>query len=863
MRPGMLRTLFQWFDAHPNSYWAIVAIPSLLWLGNIALSLRVTRSRKSSVWDETLFAALLLGVLAGWRWPYWLNANPYNPDESQFIAGAITLTRDPVFWRAVDGTTSGPLNFYSLLPLHWLGLPLDYFSARVTGLLLVWIAILACYRLTKSWYGIAAGRLAVLPLAGFFASVTDADFVHYSSEHVPLALTAIAACGLFGNHSAERRRWAVLLGALAAGMLPWAKLQTAPIAGTLIVFALWWVWGDRSFAGSARFRRAAEIGVVAALPSLAIILAASATGQLEHLYRDYLVQNLSYVDQPWPMSSALRQLWRYSFESGNLPAFGAFALGSVFLAGTIGKSAAKKPFLAAGLFTCVAAFCVIAPKRPSLHYTLLLIVPLAIWAGLSIGELWNLETRGVRRRWLAAGAAFAALLTILATRMTQGTPEMFGHLADHWRRPRSAAGNIVRALTTHGDRLAVWGWMDRVYVETGLPQATRESETFEQIAPSRQREHYRERYVSDLTRTQPAVFIDATGPDAPYFADRAAYGHETLPALTKFLRANYCLLTDLGYARVYVRSDRFKARPLSKTDLWRMIADSRRDPDLRGPESISPKGLAKKQIYGRKVQMMLPPAQMVWVLDETEREVVLEYGFDPKAYKEGKSNGAELLVELQPPEGPPRVLLSRSLDPAKRPDDRGNLSSRIVLPPFPPRTKLVARTTPGEFGDNAWDWVYVGNLDRIRAPFFSPNQFPNYSRVPDAIVSEYTSLLDNGAEKLLMTHAPTSMRFSLTGRERRWQFDYGLQAGAYTGEGHSDGATFIVELKRSAPPTVVLFSRQLNPAAVEADRGRLHADLSLPTVEPGDQLIMRIDPGPTLGWDWTYITRLQVEESPR
>lgn len=859
----MLRTLFQWFDTHPNAYWVIAAFPSLLWLGSIALSLREARRRRNLFWDETVFATLMLGVLVAWRWPFWLNANPYNPDESQFIAGAITLTRDPVFWRAVDGTTSGPLNFYALLPLRGLGMPLDYFTARVTGTLLVWISILACYRLIRSWYGAAPGRLAAVPFLAFFAAATDADFVHYSSEHVPLALMGVAAWGLFGQHSDRHRKSYVFGGALVAGMLPWAKLQTAPIALTLIIFALGQAWRDRNLVGPARVRRIAEIGLASSFASLLVLLLAGVTGQLSHLYRDYLVQNLSYIDQPWTMSFALRQLLRYSLETGNLPAFGAVTLGGVFLAGVLTKCGTKKAFLAAGLFCCIAALCVVTPKRPSLHYTLLLIVPLGIWAGIAIGELWSFETRPDRPRWRSLGVAFIALCLIFGTRVMHGSPDMMGHFSDHWRHPRSAAGNIARTLTTRDDRIAVWGWMDRIYVETGLPQATRESETFEQLAPSRQQQHYRARYVSDLVRTRPAIFVDATGPGAPYFSDRAAYGHEIVPALTEFLKANYCLLTDLGNARIYVRSDRFRARPLSNSELWRMIADSRRDPDLNGPESVFPQRLAKKQIYGRKVQMVLPPAQMVWALDGTEREVVLEYGFDPRAYRDGKGNGAEILVELHPPEGPPRVLLKRALDPVKRPDDRGNLSSRVVLPPFPLGSKLVARTTPGEFGDNAWDWVYVGALDRIHAPFFSPHQFPNYARVPDTIVSEYTSLLDDGQEKLLMTHAPTTMQFSLKGRERRWQFDYGLQPGAYTGEGRSDGATFIVELLRGSGAAEVLFSRPLNPAIVEADRGRQHCDLSLPPVETSDKLVMRIDPGPTLGWDWTYITHLEVGENAR
>lgn len=856
----MLRTLFQWFDTHPECYWPIAAIPTLLWLASALRPSLRPQQPKATIGREISFLLLLFASFAAWRWPFWLNADPYNPDESQFIAGAITLTRDPIFWQSVDGTTSGPLNFYALLPLRGLGLPLDYFSARLTGLLLVWIAIAGCYRFAYSLYGQALARLAILPIAAFFMAASDADFVHYSSEHVPLALIAIAAPCLFTlgpGLGARRMAW---LGGFWAGMLPWAKLQAAPIAVALLGIGFWNLW--KSHRGMAeRKRLLLELAAAALVPSAVIVAVVGASGHARDLYQDYFRQNLHYLNQNWSLAAALKELWRFSLETGNFPVYAAIILVTVVWAAVATRAVSKGNFVAAGLLGLTAVCCVIAPKRAFLHYALLTVVPFSLWIEIAMGEIWQKHASSARGRSLAAAIAVGIFCAIIGVRIPQGPPKMFGEFSAHWRYPRPALGNIVRALSRPPDRLAVWGWMERIHVDTGLAQATRESKSFQQIMPSPQREHYRERYVGDLKRNLPAIFIDATGPGAPVFDDRSVAGHETVPALAELIRTNYVLLTDLGFARIYVRSSRLNEHPISSSDLWRLIADARREEASPAPSSLLPKRLPQKKIQGRIVQMMLPPAEMVWDLDGTEREIFLDYGFDPKAYQEGTSNGAELIVELRPPGAPARTLLNRSLDPAKRPDDRGNLTSRIVIPPFPVGTKFVVRTTPGEFGDNAWDWVYVGKFDRVRAPFFSPRQFPNYSRIPSSIISEYTSILDENDEKLLMTHAPTTMQFSLTGRERRWQFDYGFQAGAYTAEGHSDGATFIVELKHSSQPATILFSRQLNPATVEADRGRQHGDLLLPLIAPGDQLIMRIDPGQTLGWDWTYITQLRVEES--
>src|SRR4051794_23955123 len=111
----MLKSLFEWFDAHAESYWIVATLPTLVLLLWSAGAFWRQAEPASSRKREALFAFLILAVLLAWRWPFLLSADEYNPDESQLIAGAITLRIDPVPWRSVDGFTSGPLNFYPLL----------------------------------------------------------------------------------------------------------------------------------------------------------------------------------------------------------------------------------------------------------------------------------------------------------------------------------------------------------------------------------------------------------------------------------------------------------------------------------------------------------------------------------------------------------------------------------------------------------------------------------------------------------------------------------------------------------------------------------------------------------------------------
>ncbi len=90
------------------------AVPGgILLVGLVAWTLRDALRRDAAPlagWKWWLVAAL---TMLAFRWPVVWTPHQLNPDESQLIAGAITLRHDPVFWRSVDGSTAGPFGFLS------------------------------------------------------------------------------------------------------------------------------------------------------------------------------------------------------------------------------------------------------------------------------------------------------------------------------------------------------------------------------------------------------------------------------------------------------------------------------------------------------------------------------------------------------------------------------------------------------------------------------------------------------------------------------------------------------------------------------------------------------------------------------
>lgn len=133
------------------------------------------------------------------------------------------------------------------------------------------------------------------------------------------------------------------------------------------------------------------------------------------------------------------------------------------------------------------------------------------------------------------------------------------------------------------------------------------------------------------------------------------------------------------------------------------------------PGVIAPATEPRLSLQGLLVQRLHAPAEIQWALDGTERELSFDFGFIPEAYERGASNGVEFFVEVQSPDGSRQIVFRRFLNPASQAGDRGNQTARVALAEVRPGNRLVLRTDPGPYGDNAWDWSYVTRMQVQRA----------------------------------------------------------------------------------------------------------------------------------------------------
>src|SRR5437588_1527670 len=274
------------FGSSPLPYY-VVALTALAVF--VALTLLPESAGTETLRFDFVFLTTAGVTLLAWRWPSFLWQYPLNPDEGLWVAGALKITKDWIPWRGFDGATSGPLTAYTLALPALFGARIDFFSARFLGVCLLTATIAGLYFAVKWLNGGRVARLAVLPPVLLLALTKDWNFLHFSSEIVPILLTTTAlAASVYLTREAmpQRRRIAACaIAGLCLGSAGLAKLQSLPIAFVLFGFAAAGIF----FGGGRRWRSALPEALVFAA-SLALVPALvtatlCATGELRYAIR--------------------------------------------------------------------------------------------------------------------------------------------------------------------------------------------------------------------------------------------------------------------------------------------------------------------------------------------------------------------------------------------------------------------------------------------------------------------------------------------------------------------------------------------------------------------------------------------------
>jgi branched-subunit amino acid transport protein AzlD len=534
------------FDYNPIIYWlAGYCIACCLCI------LVFLSPRRSPVNPERWYILLGSVLLPVMRLPVILFNRELNADESQMLTQAMTLLKDPVYFRSVDGTTGGPLGSYFLIIPGLIRGVFDYTTGHLGSLLLVIVTLVCFYWASRIRFGSGVAMAATFPLLLFFSFTQQQDFVHYSSEHLPMAMMAVIFLLISRYEKATSKSFGTPIGiGILIALLPFGKLQTLPMVLVLVLWGLYVFWKKGKLFSDGIWFIASGIGTLLIVAGLLI-----AGNVFQDFITFYIVGNFQYGGEISWLDNLI------AFPSSLLKAPPIMALLAPLTLFVVYSVFGKKNYRSSDktlLIFSLAWFFItlLAMSRTGsgyLHYWLFAIMPIS---GILISRLAVYTNPRIYTYFCLLCLGFMMIsqahnfLTTRTLNLYPSSNESHRHI------PFSPVANEVLKLASSGEYLAVWGWNCQYYVETQMPQGIAENHSIRSIFKHPMQDVYLDRYLENLTQNKPVVIVDAIGKNSLWTQDKASQSLENYPSLFRYVSANYKLAKTIDDTRIYLRKDR-------------------------------------------------------------------------------------------------------------------------------------------------------------------------------------------------------------------------------------------------------------------------------------------------------------------
>lgn len=511
----------------------------------------------------TPFLLVMLVLMLAARWPGFHYPKAFEVDEAQIVAAAMALAEDPVFFRSVDGASSGPLVIYPLLLPMMFGQDPNLFTSRLIGVCITFGGVVAIYLGLRRMFDETTARLTSCVGAFFFTFSNFWNYVHYNSELLVAAWcvagTACLFCLIAGSDQSlsTLRKWACLGGFLLS-LVPFTKLQSVPQAlliGLLLTAFL--IWRSARFGFLRATGSLALLGVATAVFPLLFLLTMAMTGTWEYFWGSYILNNFGYrTTGAMDYGSVVGQfiaggndLWNWM---PGLLVFCVIAFIPALVSGRRFVPGLLSVVICLMIFS-VALISVLMPGRPYYHYLLLLPFPLAMLAGTMLGCIQKCSLRWVK---LAAVAVFALMAIAPGLWAEIRKPDPWAGAGRQWAKalPDKVSQRLIQLRDSPEDRLLVWGWMPYYHVYTGMVQSHRMSISTPVFSENERQAFYREAFIDDLIDHPPRWIVDAVAPGSFNYTDRQTHGIQRFPEFEEILTRDYKQIDEIDGVRIYQRN---------------------------------------------------------------------------------------------------------------------------------------------------------------------------------------------------------------------------------------------------------------------------------------------------------------------
>lgn len=552
----------KWLSVLTSFGFLLVVISSLVFVYQYIEGTAGSRRRQ---WG---WAAVFAGLLLLMRFPFIAYNKELEVDESQMLTQALSLTKYCRYWIDVDGLTQGPLVSYLLILPSWFGRPFDYTSARLVGFVLLSLTLLFTYLTVKNLFAKPVSLVVFIPTA-FFYLLVQGWFCELYNEYVVLCLLAISFWLFSILFKQPRPTFSVLLAlGFVSGLVPFAKLQGVPTVMITLLFTALLI-----LLRSPEKIRSLLVLLAGCLCCPLLVLALTLlNGSFDYFLNFYLIGNFqySYGGSIWQKALDYPVFLQHSGQFFNL-----FISYAVLLAGFLWfgvrssfRVSSRSFLIWFGVLHLLMGFYeAIKSGYQFYHYQQFLIVPLALLSGALWDGPWATRQVPVSKvRLILAGWVLVCCLPYGIDRLVlfvNSSKAVTIRLYDLCQPvPVSPISEKILSYTRPGDDLTLWGWFPAYHLETQLSQATADNITFRVLMPGPLQKSHQARFLEDLKRHRPAVFVDLVNRHSFWFLNPDVFGHEQVAPIGRYIQTHYQHVATINDERLYIRNDRLKVGEL-------------------------------------------------------------------------------------------------------------------------------------------------------------------------------------------------------------------------------------------------------------------------------------------------------------
>lgn len=507
-------------------------------LAGLLLFLILRNPDKPFSWVSFSLAGLMLLSM---RLPVIYFNNQLNVDESQMVANLRLFRLEPIYWQSIDGGTIGPFAYYIAWIATFFEEQIDYQSIRWLGFACLVFSLILFYRIVIKTTSTLAANFALFLLICFFTFLTHPDFLHYSSEQLPILLTNLTIYWqvIEWKKSKLDVKKQFLIGFLIA-LIPWVKIQTIPICGIMALFQL------LHLSRRAREERTKAIclfftGIFSFV--LVFILWANCYSVLDDFWIYYIEDNVIYTGKnkiPYGLIKFIKFLGK-SFDFFALLLGGGFMITLAILTNL--KGLRRFEFGYFSLLFISGLFAATVTRNNFPHYLYLVIFPLGYLFAFSI----NVVSQNFQKYHLLSLAILMGWFWMKEIYFHENTQHL-QRMKHEKTLAISPVGNYIQRISKANDRISIWGWQGKLYIESNRLQASAENHTLHCMQPSELKIKHIQRYLGDLERNKAQMLVDASQDDPGYLSPI-----EKVPEVHAYVKANYQLDTTIANNRIFIR----------------------------------------------------------------------------------------------------------------------------------------------------------------------------------------------------------------------------------------------------------------------------------------------------------------------